>query len=29
VAFEGEKLDVLEGMRNAEFASDLLVREAR
>jgi hypothetical protein len=29
VAFEGEKLDVLEGMKTAEFASDLLVREAR
>jgi hypothetical protein len=29
VAFEGEKLDVLEGMKGAEFASDLLVREAR
>jgi hypothetical protein len=29
VAFEGEKLDVIEGMKNAEFASDLLVREAR
>jgi serine/threonine protein kinase len=29
LAFEGEKLDVLEGMKNAEFASDLLVREAR
>ena len=29
VAFEGDKLDVIEGMRNADFASDLLVREAR
>jgi hypothetical protein len=29
VAFEGEKLDVIEGMRNAEFAADLLIREAR
>lgn len=29
VAFEGEKLDVMEGMKGAEFASDLLVREAR
>ncbi|HTA20474.1 MAG TPA: serine/threonine-protein kinase, partial [Polyangia bacterium] len=29
VAFEGEKLDVIEGMKTAEFASDLLVREAR
>ena len=29
LAFEGEKLDVLEGMKTAEFASDLLVREAR
>ncbi|HVZ74199.1 MAG TPA: protein kinase [Polyangia bacterium] len=29
VAFEGERLDVLEGMANADFASDLLVREAR
>ncbi len=29
VAFEGEHLDVLEGMKGAEFASDLLVREAR
>jgi hypothetical protein len=29
VAFDGEKLDVLEGMKTAEFASDLLVREAR
>ncbi len=29
VAFEGEKLDVIEGMKDAEFASDLLVREAR
>jgi hypothetical protein len=29
LAFEGEKLDVIEGMTNAEFASDLLVRGAR
>jgi hypothetical protein len=29
VAFEGEKLDVVEGMKGAEFASDLLVKEAR
>ena len=29
VAFEGEKLDVIEGMKTADFASDLLVREAR
>ncbi|HLK88884.1 MAG TPA: hypothetical protein VKZ18_03265, partial [Polyangia bacterium] len=29
VAFEGDKLDVIEGMKNAEFASDLLIREAR
>jgi hypothetical protein len=29
VAFDGEKLDVIEGMKTAEFASDLLVREAR
>jgi hypothetical protein len=29
VAFEGEKLDVLEGMKTADFSSDLLVREAR
>jgi hypothetical protein len=29
LAFDGEKLDVLEGMKTAEFASDLLVREAR
>jgi Protein kinase domain len=29
VAFEGDKLDVIEGMQNAEFASDLLIREAR
>jgi hypothetical protein len=28
-AFEGEKLDLIEGMKDAEFASDLLVREAR
>jgi hypothetical protein len=29
VAFEGDKLDVIEGMKTAELASDLLVREAR
>jgi hypothetical protein len=29
VAFEGDKLDVIEGMRNTDFASDLLIREAR
>ncbi|HVV50163.1 MAG TPA: serine/threonine-protein kinase, partial [Polyangia bacterium] len=29
VAFEGDKLDVIEGMKNAEFASDLLIRQAR
>ncbi|HVY38509.1 MAG TPA: serine/threonine-protein kinase [Polyangia bacterium] len=29
VAFEGDKLDVIEGMENADFASDLLIREAR
>ncbi|HEV3032483.1 MAG TPA: serine/threonine-protein kinase [Polyangia bacterium] len=29
LAFEGENLDVIEGMKTAEFASDLLVREAR
>src|SRR5262249_26988161 len=29
LAFDGERLDVLEGMKTAEFASDLLVREAR
>ncbi len=29
VAFQGDKLDVIEGMQNAEFASDLLIREAR
>jgi hypothetical protein len=29
VAFESEKLDVIEGMKDAEFASDLLIREAR
>jgi hypothetical protein len=29
VAFEGERLDLLEGMKTAEFSSDLLVREAR
>ena len=29
VAFQGDKLDVIEGMENADFASDLLIREAR
>ncbi|HET6279471.1 MAG TPA: serine/threonine-protein kinase [Polyangia bacterium] len=29
VAFESERLDVVEGMRSAEFAADLLVRGAR
>lgn len=29
VAFQGDKLDVIEGMQNADFASDLLIREAR
>jgi hypothetical protein len=29
LAFRGDKLDVIEGMPNAEFASDLLIREAR
>ncbi len=29
VAFEGDKLDVIEGMKNADFASDLLIRQAR
>ncbi len=29
VAFDGDKLDVIEGMENADFASDLLIREAR
>jgi hypothetical protein len=29
VAFEGDKLDVIEGMRTADFASDLIIREAR
>jgi hypothetical protein len=29
VALEGEKLDVVEGLRGQELASDLLVREAR
>jgi tRNA A-37 threonylcarbamoyl transferase component Bud32 len=29
VAFESERLDIIEGMKNAEFSSDLLVREAR
>jgi hypothetical protein len=29
VAFEGERLDVLEGMKTADFASELLIRKAR
>ena len=29
VAFEGDKLDVIVGMKNADFASDLLIRQAR
>ncbi len=29
VAFDSDKLDVIEGMKNADFASDLLVRQAR
>jgi len=29
VAFEGDKLDVIEGMKTAEFASDLIIRETR
>jgi len=29
VAFEGDKLDVIEGMKTAELTSDLLIREAR
>ena len=29
IAFEGDKLDVIEGMKTAEFASDLIIREAR
>ena len=29
VAFEGERLDVLEGMTTADFASELLIRKAR
>ena len=29
VAFEGDKLDVIEGMKGDEVASDLIVREAR
>ena len=29
VAFEGDKLDVIVGMENADFASDLLIRESR
>jgi len=29
VAFEGDKLDVIEGMKTAEFSSDLIIREAR
>jgi hypothetical protein len=29
VAFDSDKLDVIEGMKTAEFASDLIIREAR
>ncbi len=29
IAFEGEKLDILEGMKTADFAADVLVRAAR
>jgi hypothetical protein len=29
VAFEGDKLDVIEGMKTADFASDLIIREIR
>ena len=29
VAFESDKLDVIEGMKTADFASDLIIREAR
>jgi Protein kinase domain len=29
IAFDSEKLDILEGMQAADFAADLLVREAR
>ncbi|HEY4394319.1 MAG TPA: serine/threonine-protein kinase [Polyangia bacterium] len=29
VAFDSDKLDVIEGMANTEFASDLLIRQAR
>jgi hypothetical protein len=29
VAFDNDKLDVIEGMKNADFAADLLIRQAR
>ena len=29
IAFDSDKLDVIEGMKTAEFASDLIIREAR
>ncbi len=29
VAFDSDKLDVIEGMQNADFAADLLIRQAR
>ena len=29
VAFDSDKLDVIEGMKTADFASDLIIREAR
>src|SRR4051794_22791146 len=29
VAFEGDRLDVLEGLKTADFASELLIRKAR
>ena len=29
IAFDGEKLDILEGMKTADFAADLLIRKAR
>jgi hypothetical protein len=29
IAFESDKLDVIEGMKTAEFSSDLIIREAR
>jgi hypothetical protein len=29
VAFDSDRLDVIEGMKTAEFASDLIIREAR